>query len=209
VRRVARADESLKRRCAAFRRAAVPHQPRWRSGAGWVLSPTPSRTRASASHSICGRDQAARRGCHEASPPLGGMARVMDVSITIEKSRDYFRLIIEVRFENLVALHLLKLVDAWNDYGYGDYAFALCPRQGEARGRLPGHGSPPTCAAGRSQAFRQRAESGLALFRRAATPQVGDPGRAPWPHADLGSDPRLACRAFFWPGSDARYSDIG
>jgi hypothetical protein len=31
-------------------------------------------------------------------------------------------MIIEVRFENLVALHLLKLVDAWNDYGYGDYA---------------------------------------------------------------------------------------
>jgi predicted AAA+ superfamily ATPase len=26
------------------------------------------------------------------------------------------------RFENLVALHLLKLVDAWNDLGYGDYA---------------------------------------------------------------------------------------
>jgi len=24
-------------------------------------------------------------------------------------------MIIEVRFENLVALHLLKLVDAWND----------------------------------------------------------------------------------------------
>ena len=28
------------------------------------------------------------------------------------------------RFENVVALHLLKLVDAWNDRGYGDYA--LC-----------------------------------------------------------------------------------
>lgn len=26
------------------------------------------------------------------------------------------------RFENLVALHLLKLVDAWNDRGHGDYA---------------------------------------------------------------------------------------
>jgi predicted AAA+ superfamily ATPase len=26
------------------------------------------------------------------------------------------------RFENLVALHLLKLVDAWNDRGYGDFA---------------------------------------------------------------------------------------
>jgi uncharacterized protein len=26
------------------------------------------------------------------------------------------------RFENLVALHLLKLVDAWNDLGYGDFA---------------------------------------------------------------------------------------
>lgn len=28
------------------------------------------------------------------------------------------------RFENLVALHLLKLVDAWNDRGDGDYALA-------------------------------------------------------------------------------------
>jgi predicted AAA+ superfamily ATPase len=26
------------------------------------------------------------------------------------------------RFENLVALHLRKLVDAWNDWGYGDFA---------------------------------------------------------------------------------------
>src|SRR6201999_2675044 len=26
------------------------------------------------------------------------------------------------RFENLVALHLLKLVDAWNDLGHGDFA---------------------------------------------------------------------------------------
>src|SRR5204863_6878094 len=26
------------------------------------------------------------------------------------------------RFENLVALHLAKLVDAWNDRGLGDYA---------------------------------------------------------------------------------------
>jgi uncharacterized protein len=26
------------------------------------------------------------------------------------------------RFENLAALHLLKLVDAWNDHGYGDFA---------------------------------------------------------------------------------------
>jgi uncharacterized protein len=26
------------------------------------------------------------------------------------------------RFENIVALHLLKLVDAWNDLGHGDYA---------------------------------------------------------------------------------------
>lgn len=26
------------------------------------------------------------------------------------------------RFENLVALHLLKLVDAWNDRGQGDFA---------------------------------------------------------------------------------------
>jgi predicted AAA+ superfamily ATPase len=26
------------------------------------------------------------------------------------------------RFENLVALHLLKLVDAWNDWGYGDFS---------------------------------------------------------------------------------------
>lgn len=28
------------------------------------------------------------------------------------------------RFENVVALHLLKLVDAWNDRGYGDFALA-------------------------------------------------------------------------------------
>jgi predicted AAA+ superfamily ATPase len=28
------------------------------------------------------------------------------------------------RFENLVALHLLKLVDAWNDLGHGDFALA-------------------------------------------------------------------------------------
>jgi predicted AAA+ superfamily ATPase len=28
------------------------------------------------------------------------------------------------RFENLVALHLLKLVDAWNDRGYGDFALS-------------------------------------------------------------------------------------
>jgi uncharacterized protein len=26
------------------------------------------------------------------------------------------------RFENMVALHLRKLVDAWNDYGHGDFA---------------------------------------------------------------------------------------
>ncbi len=26
------------------------------------------------------------------------------------------------RFENLVALHLLKIVDAWNDRGHGDFA---------------------------------------------------------------------------------------
>ena len=26
------------------------------------------------------------------------------------------------RFENLVALHLLKLCDAWNDWGYGDFS---------------------------------------------------------------------------------------
>ena len=26
------------------------------------------------------------------------------------------------RFENLVALHLLKLVDTWNDLGYGDFS---------------------------------------------------------------------------------------
>jgi predicted AAA+ superfamily ATPase len=28
------------------------------------------------------------------------------------------------RFENVVALHLLKLVDAWNDRGYGDFALS-------------------------------------------------------------------------------------
>jgi hypothetical protein len=28
------------------------------------------------------------------------------------------------RFENVVALHLLKLVDAWNDRGYGDYSLS-------------------------------------------------------------------------------------
>ncbi len=28
------------------------------------------------------------------------------------------------RFENLIALHLLKLVDAWNDRGFGDFALA-------------------------------------------------------------------------------------
>jgi predicted AAA+ superfamily ATPase len=28
------------------------------------------------------------------------------------------------RFENVVALHLLKLVDAWNDRGLGDYALS-------------------------------------------------------------------------------------